>query len=248
MMYREHLPPAALAPYVDRFWTSDAAAPEVEPRRILPDGCIDILIELDGDRAHPRVVGTMTRAILIPPGPQLRVVAVRFRPGAAAAFLRVDADELTDLDVELAALGLAIAIDPRDPRGSLERWLLARIPARPQPVADHAIARLVAAAPSLPELARETGWSRQWLTRECRRRVGVPPKQLARVARMQRAIITLQPLAARPRLPSHGLASLAPALGYFDQAHMAKDFRELARCTPREAVSIFPIRSVYGAP
>jgi hypothetical protein len=28
---------------------------------------------------------------------------------------------------------------------------------------------------------------------------------------------------------------------------MAKDFRELAACTPREAVSIFPIRSVYGA-
>jgi AraC-like DNA-binding protein len=248
-MYREHLPPAALAPYVDRFWTSDAVAPapEVEPRRILPDGCIDILIELTGDLARPRVVGTMTRALLIPAGAQPRIVAVRFRPGAAAAFLRVDADELTDLELELPALGLDLEIDPRDPRGSLERWLLARLPAHPQRVADHAIARLVTAAPSLPELARETGWSRQWLTRECRRRVGVPPKQLARVARLQRAIITLQAIATRPRVPAHGLASLAPALGYFDQAHMAKDFRELAGCTPREAVSIFPIRSVYGA-
>ena len=245
MMYREHLPPAALAPYVDRFWTSDAAAPEVEPRRILPDGCIDILIELDGDRAHPRVVGTMTRAILIPPGPQLRVVAVRFRPGAAAAFLRVDADELTDLEIDLAALELGLEIDPRDPCSSLERWLLARLPAKQQAVVDYAITRLLHAAPPLPELARETGWSRQWLTRECRRRVGVPPKQLARVARLQRTIIMLQ---ARPRLPSHGLAALAQAMGYFDQAHMAKDFRELAGCTPREAVSIFPIRSVYGAP
>ncbi|HEY6032920.1 MAG TPA: DUF6597 domain-containing transcriptional factor [Kofleriaceae bacterium] len=247
-MYREHLPPAALAPYVDRFWTSDATAGPGDPRRILPDGCIDILVELDGDHASPRVVGTMTRALVIPPGPALRVVAVRFRPGAAAAFLRVDADELTDLDVDLPALGLDLAIDPRDPLGSLTRYLLARLPVSPHPVAGYAIARLLRAAPSLPELARETGWSRQWLTRECRRRVGVTPKQLSRVARLQRSIIALQALATRPRVPSHGLASLAPALGYFDQAHLAKDFRELAGCTPRDALSIFPIRSVYAAP
>jgi len=247
-MYREHLPPAALAPHVDRFWTSDASPGMRAPRRVLPDGCIDILIELDGDAVTPRVVGTMTRALVIPPGPQLRVVAVRFRPGAAAAFLRVDADELTDLDIDVPALGLDLAIDPRDPLGSLTRYLLSRLPLSSQPVTSYAIARLLHAAPSLPELARETGWSRQWLTRECRRRVGVTPKQLARVARLQRAIIALQTLAARPRLPSHGLAALAPALGYFDQAHMAKDFRELAGCTPRDAVSIFPIRSVYAAP
>jgi AraC-like DNA-binding protein len=249
-MYREHMPPAALAPYVDRFWTNDAAAvsPQAEPRRVLPDGCIDILLELDGDRVTPRVVGTMTRALIVPPGPQLRIVAVRFRPGAAAAFLRIDADELTDLEVEVSALGLDLAIDPRDPRGSLERWLLSRIPSRRQSAVDHAIARLVTAAPSLPELARETGWSRQWLTRECRRRVGVAPKQLARVARLQRTIIELQALARLRRQPAHGVAPLAHAMGYFDQAHMAKDFRELAGCTPRDALSIFPIRSVYGAP
>ena len=242
-MYRERLPPAALAPYVDRYWTSDAA-PAAGERRILPDGCIDLLIELDGDHASARIVGTMTRAAVLPAGAQLRIVAVRFRPGAAAGFLRVDADELTDLDVDLPALGLALDLDPRDPLRSLERFLLARIPAAPRPVADYAIARLLHATPTLPELARETGWSRQWLTRECRRRVGVTPKQLARVARLQRAIIALQ---AR-RLPAHGFASLAPALGYFDQAHMAKDFRELAGCTPRDAVSIFPIRSVFAAP
>ena len=58
---------------------------------------------------------------------------------------------------------------------------------------------------------------------------------------MQRTIIALQDA---PHVP---LAGAAVALGYFDQAHMAKDFRELAGATPREAVSIFPIRSIYAA-
>jgi AraC-like DNA-binding protein len=240
-MYREHAPPPALAAYVDRFWTSDAA-PAGPLRRILPDGCIDILVELDGDAATLHVVGTMTRAIVVPAYARNRVVAVRFRPGGAPRFLRVDADELTDADVELRALGLALEVDPREPLQSLVGWLLARVAGPASDPAEHAIGRLLAASPSIPALARETGWSRQWLTRACRRRVGIPPKQLGRVARMQRAIIALQDA---PHVP---LAVAAVALGYFDQAHMTKDFRELAGATPRAAVSIFPIRSIYAAP
>jgi len=252
-MYREHVPPAALAPYVDRLWTTEGGVAPI-PRRVLPDGCIDVVIELAPEPAiaSARVVGTMTHALVVPAGSQHRIVAVRFQPGAAARFLRVDADELTDREPALAALGLRLDLDPRDPLRSLVRWLLTRLATSPaprtSPVADHAIHRLVTAGPSLAELARETGWSRQWLARECRRRVGIAPKQLGRIARLQRTIIALQTLATRPRLPSHGLAALAPAMGYFDQAHMAKDFRELAGCTPRDAVSIFPIRSVYAAP
>jgi AraC-like DNA-binding protein len=104
----------------------------------------------------------------------------------------------------LNALGLDLAIDPRDPAGALERWLLARLDGvRSSPVAAHAIGRLVAGTRSLSELARETGWSRQWLARECKRRVGISPKRLSRVARLQRAIIALQALATRPRTRVH---------------------------------------------
>lgn len=233
-MYREHAPPPALAPYVDRFWTSDAT-PAGPPRRILPDGCVDILIEHEA--VH--VVGTMTRSILVPAYARGKIVAVRFRPGAAPRFLRVDADELTDSDLELRALGLKLELDPRAPLASLEAWLLSRLDTPSPDAVGHAITRLVACSPSIEQLAAETGWSRQYLARACRRRVGIAPKQLARVARMQRAIIALQDA------PSP-LASAAVALGYFDQAHMTNEFRELAGATPREAGSIFPIRSIYG--
>ena len=75
-----------------------------------------------------------------------------------------------------------------------------------------------------------------------RRHVGVSPKQLARVARLQRTLLALHDVP---------LAQLASAAGYYDQAHMTNDFSELAGVTPAEArdsVSIFPIRSLYAAP
>jgi hypothetical protein len=40
--YRELVPHRALRPFVDRLWTDDAVG--AEPRRALPDGCIDLLI------------------------------------------------------------------------------------------------------------------------------------------------------------------------------------------------------------
>src|SRR5438105_3742540 len=88
MTYREHAPPAALAPYVDRLWTSRGPA---GPRLILPDGCIDIIV----DRHSAFVVGAMTTAVLMPAGEDVDVVAVRFKPGGAAPFLRIDAGEVS---------------------------------------------------------------------------------------------------------------------------------------------------------
>jgi AraC-like DNA-binding protein len=76
------------------------------------------------------------------------------------------------------------------------------------------------------------------------RHVGVGPKALARVARMQRAVIALQDGSAE------SVASLAARLGYFDQAHMALDFRSLAGVAPSavraSGGSIFPIPSLFA--
>jgi AraC-like DNA-binding protein len=76
------------------------------------------------------------------------------------------------------------------------------------------------------------------------RHVGVSPKQIARVARLQRAVDELQ------RGRGVNLADAAVRLGYFDQAHMALDFRDLASVTPliarASASSIFPIRSLFA--
>ena len=251
--YSEWAPHPELRPFVDRFWTSVAeTAPPAQ--RILPDGCIDVLVDLTrGASAEALVVGTMTRAAVFAPRAPVRIAAVRFRPAGAVPFLKVAAGELTDRAVacdELGARWLADAPwgeapDAAAAVGVLQRLLLGRLASleRPAPIVAHAVTSLFGPAPpSIAALERETGWSRQHLARAFQHHVGVSPKQLARVARVQRAVADLQ------RGPGHGLAGAALRRGYFDQAHMARDFRALVGLTPAEARaasgSIFPIRSL----
>jgi AraC-like DNA-binding protein len=252
--YREFAPHPALARVVDRFWVRRAIDPT--PALILPDGCIDVLI----DGAHPdrvlTVVGAMTRAKTFSHSGPVSLAAVRFRPGAAAAVLGVRADELTDETVACEALGIrwlraVRSVEPVDSDGAVRRLegaLLSRLPASRahDSTIDYAVAALSRSSPpSIAELARDIGWSRQQLGRAFRDRVGLSPKHFARVARLQRATAELQ------QGRNLGLASTALALGYFDQAHMNRDFRELAGVTPRSAASspgsIFPIRSLFAA-
>jgi AraC-like DNA-binding protein len=260
--YRELTPHPALRAYVDRFWvrTPDAGSADgiqgagleggVGPVRILPDGCIDVLIEVPGGSA--RVVGTMTHAVLFDGASSPTIAAVRFRPGGAPPFLRVPAVDLTDRVLAADDLGAdwlcarcAGAWTATDVLAELERSLLERVS---QVALDrgtcHATRRLLAArAPGVDALARELGHSRQHLARLFREHVGISPKQFARVARLQRAIAHLQ------RAPGAGLAGAAVDLGYYDQAHMTRDFNDLAGITPlgarQRAAVIFPVRSLW---
>jgi AraC-like DNA-binding protein len=259
MSYREHVPHPALAPWVDRLWTSEADDPGTTPRVILPDGCIDVMVHVDATRgARAVAVGTMTRAIEVTPGSAARTVAVRFRPGAALAFVHEPAERLTDRSVEASALGLGwldVAPFEATPHPAaavqqLEDALLRRVGglARPDARVAHAVARLFAAgAPSIEDLADELDVTRQYLGRVFRAQVGVGPKHLARVARLQRTVELLQ------RRPDAGLAESALLLGFSDQAHMTREVRALTGLTPqairsRAPGSIPAIRSLLAVP
>ncbi len=75
-------------------------------------------------------------------------------------------------------------------------------------------------------LAKDLGWSRRHLGERFRAEIGLAPKAAARVVRFARA----RELLATPRRPD--LASVAAAVGYYDQAHLHRDFRDLAGCSP----------------
>ena len=75
-------------------------------------------------------------------------------------------------------------------------------------------------------LAHEIGWSRQHFSDRFRDAIGVTPKSAARVFRFQRACRLI--VDERP-----GLADVAASCGYFDQAHMTREWNVLAGCSPR---------------
>ena len=79
-------------------------------------------------------------------------------------------------------------------------------------------------------LAEHTGWSERHLRTAFRVETGLTPKAAARVIRFHRARVLLRRRVERGEPPA--LADLAVACGYYDQAHLAREFRELAGCPP----------------
>jgi transcriptional regulator GlxA family with amidase domain len=108
-------------------------------------------------------------------------------------------------------LARAFERDPRRVDGVQRAWQLL---ATSQGLVD--IDRVVAAS----------DFSHRHLISLFRERVGVTPKLLGRILRFDRATRMLT--SGYP----HGLAALATECGYYDQAHMVRDFRALGGCTP----------------
>lgn len=92
------------------------------------------------------------------------------------------------------------------------------------------LGRIVASggAAIIGDIATELGWSHRRLIARYRDTVGLPPKLVARIVRFER-------LAAHVGTdPDIEWAAAANMCGYFDQAHLAREVRELAGITPTE--------------
>jgi AraC-like DNA-binding protein len=96
------------------------------------------------------------------------------------------------------------------------------------------------------DLAAGTGWSGRHLASRFRAEIGLTPKAAARVIRFDRARKLLVSRLAAASANSdaggandggdsgYGLADLAADTGYFDQAHLAREFRALAGVPPSQ--------------
>jgi AraC-like DNA-binding protein len=217
--YREIPPPPDLRDWVQCLWTMESSVHGPRSHRVLPDGCIDILFVVAGGRAaESYVVGMMTRPLLVQQAEPSHTTAVRFRPGGAAAFLREPLHRLTDARVELREVWarpgplderVAAAAGARQRLellvAELRRRRLDGAAARRGHAGCALAIRQLARQPEtgIEELCARLGVSRQALAKAFRDHVGIPPKTLARVLRLQRALRLL----ARPEGGAGGLGA-----------------------------------------
>ncbi|MCE3552062.1 helix-turn-helix domain-containing protein [Pseudonocardia sp. RS11V-5] len=240
MSYGELAPPAPLRGLVECLWTAGPAARTVSAglTRVLPDGCMDLLVDGAGrlSVAGPDTVAFLARGTW--------EGGLRFRPGVLPRLLGVPAGELRDTrvalaDVSPAAARLASRVlgSPGRPVGGddspavapgglfrLAAELAAGEPRRETapwslPTLGSITARLGAGA-AAGEVAAELGWSTRSLTRHCTAVYGYGPAVLRRVLRFRAAAALLH-------------AGLAPAevaarTGYADQPHLSREVRALA--------------------
>jgi AraC-like DNA-binding protein len=112
----------------------------------------------------------------------------------------------------------------------VEAALAARLEAAeaPPPDVDRAWRRLESARGRIrvAELATELGCSRKHLAARFRDHVGLPPKLVARMLRFRETVDRM--LAS----PHSTITEVAAACGYYDHAHLDRDFRDFAGTTP----------------
>jgi AraC-like DNA-binding protein len=229
---------------VERYWSVRWSLPEGESylSETLPFPCVNLVFEAD----RARINGIYTRRFARTLRGTGRVFGVRFRPGAFAPFFPRPIEELTDrvlpftrvFGPEARALERSLTGLSKDTARvrAFEAFLEPRLPAADREREQvAAIVELAFSQPSLTRveaLARAARLPTRSLQRLFKRYLGVSPKWLLCRARIQEAA---QRVAAGDSID---WAALAADLGYFDQAHLAHDFKAQLGKTPRQYAAL----------
>jgi AraC-like DNA-binding protein len=250
MKYLQVSPSAAAAHFIKCYWyLEDETAPGTI-QRIVPDGRPELIFNLGEPSqdfssgrwiAQPQsfFVGQLTGPFLVRSSGRVRVLGVRFQPHGAGQIFRMSALELTGAVIPLDALcpSLAAAMQRLPELRSLSEQFAAldRIcnefaqasPAGYDPRIAHAVRvfQRSGGVSGIAPAARVIGFSPRQLERRFLDAVGISPKLFCRMQRFQSIF-------QRMDRPDFDWATAALDCGYYDQAHLIRDFREFSGKTP----------------
>jgi AraC-like DNA-binding protein len=241
-----------VAAYTD--YRIEGARPGVH--RGLPSRYLTFIVTLDGtvdlaalpDSAQPPASFTTlagglhaTPALISHDGHQ-HGIQLHLTPLGARVLFGMPAGELASTVVDLGTLLGPVAGELVERLRAARTWtdrfleldsVLVRIVKQrdgPAPEVEWAWRRLTAShgRVEVTTLAGEVGWSRRHLGERFRREFGLTPKVAGRVMRFEVAHRLLR----TPQRP--GLADVAARAGFCDQAHLHREWRDLAGCTPSQ--------------
>lgn len=242
---RDHPVDEALRPFVERYWSVawDRTGDLPFRAEVVSHPAVNLSVETG---THPRfgyalpallVHGVVTRRFQVDLRGRGRVTAARFRPGGWTALtgLHPDPDtvlRVTDAPVDAADLLESVLTHDDDAtRAAALDQHLRRLARPPEPAYIDLLGILAImlndrAVTRVDQLAAASGVGVRSLQRLFAHYVGVGPKAVLTRYRLQDAV------AAVDAGEAHDLAVLAARLGWFDQAHLTRDFRRTVGRTP----------------
>jgi AraC-like DNA-binding protein len=248
MLYREFNPGFAARNFVRCYWVLEDGAPAVSAQTIVPDGRSELIISLavpfeqnhKGEwQLQPEIffVGQITGPFVIRPAGPARTIGVRFRADGASRLLGLPMFELNDLAVSLDEISPVLYRRINrlrelpalvDQLSTLEQILLRSIPDTDRdPLISVAVDEFerTHGQIGIGKVADFIGLSSRQFERRFRSAVGISPKLFSRMRRFQRVLQTID--GVQPTW-----VDVAISCGYYDQAHLIRDFREFAGSTP----------------
>lgn len=253
MLHRLHFPRRPVSEFVEHMWLVRGTVPTAQRQMLLPDGAVVMLINLGDpqnlcERADVRrystfreswISGQQPLPIVIEQVGFYHLIGIRFRPAGAYPLFRFSLSELTGRVVELEEIWGARIRQIRQQLGEknndktlftdLENWLeqlyrKEQSDRRVRFVAEN----LQKGETGIGRLADMTGLSHKHLVYEFERRIGLKPKLFARIQRLQR---TIGWIGVRKHVDWADAVSIG---GFYDQAHLINEFRELIGLSPTE--------------
>ena len=240
VIYKEYQPDLRLRGFVHCYWLlkSRQPIPEGYSYRVVADGCMDVYFNLDNPQENS-VTGFCKTFIDFPLGSTFKYVGIRFLPGMFPQLFKVKASELTDRSEALALIvpslaeaikhgfkpsfsipDLLIQLDQLCLKVLHDAWIDL------DPRVYRAIKKIVEhKGMSRIEKDLETGMSARQLRRMFDYYIGTSPKTFSRVIRFQKL------LSESGSKKPHAVADL----GYYDQAHLIKEFKSFYGATPAQA-------------
>lgn len=259
MDYQTFQPKPDLEALVKCYWTLQVPADSDATRqRIVPDGCIEMTFIL-GDNIkryvsetdfilQPRamVLGQIIEPFYIEPVGFVDTFAIRFYPYGFANFVQMPIEQLANKETAIQLLfGDAIAseleqkiihaADTTVRIEIIEAFLMHTLNNKSHidVIVRSTVDALLSTKGNAPirSILKEDPSKRRQLERKFSKQIGMSPKQLGKVIRLQSALKILL------NDQAENLSSVAYDSAYYDQAHFIRDFKEFTGTTPNEFVS-----------
>ncbi|MEP6650823.1 MAG: AraC family transcriptional regulator [Lapillicoccus sp.] len=220
----------------------------------MPSGALTLVVPFDeplvlsgGELTQPQpfdgvLAGLATGPTLIHHDGRQHGLQLSLTPTGARAVFGLPAAELAERSVELEDVAGRVARSLREDLEGYATWplrfaaiervlrgLMRRHESRREAAPEVGEAwRLIRRGRGLTPVggvASAVGWSTRHLEQRFRAEFGITPKSAARVTRFERSV-------EAARSPRRRLADIAAECGYADQAHLAREWRDLAGLPP----------------
>jgi AraC-like DNA-binding protein len=256
MNYQTFQPRPDLDAVIKCHWTLEVPAEKNSPKqRIVPDGCIEMIFILGDDikrytsedqyilQPRAMVLGQITEPFIVEPTGYVNSFAVRFYPYGFANFVTTQIKNLANSETPISVLfgdkpandlehKIISAPDTKQRIEIVENFLLHRL--KDRTTIDNIVKATVETilqtegGESIHSILKDQLSKRRQLERKFFNQVGISPKQLGKIIRLQTALKMML------NQQYESFTKIAYESKYYDQAHFTKDFKEFTGTNPKD--------------
>lgn len=237
MSYSELNPHTGLSTFIDAYWMYVDKKPGQLGNKILPDGCVDLIINLGSDvltncgetlrNEKIYLTGPMTAPMETVRTNDTFSIGIRFKPSAFNSFFNLGS--LHVYQNKTIEFEKARSIDFKkllaNPSMYLNDFMFERLKSKTYnlwPVVNEI--QKAAGQITLPALSSKTNLTIRQMERRFKEDVGFSPKSLSKLYRFRKALEEIK--------RGTSLTEIAFKCGYYDQAHLCNEFKKYTGSVP----------------